>query len=305
LAAKQLKNFVQHVLTVQPLVGDTVLTFDSVSGWPTVGDFFLRLDNVALTISELVKVTSVNVGANQVTVVRAQEGTSASGSFVVNSTGGNDLTAQTLTDAMVRLDTSLSQDLTGPLRVPVALGGAYAATSYGSMPVKLAETILGGNAATVVFSSIPATGRDLELGWYARCDLAAAVVEIDLRYNNISTATYDFQTFYWNGATSVFADTLGVTRQQIGWIPAANDTANYFGQGRADINNYAGTTGHKLVSSRGAWSESDLTSAACRSFAYNGKWRTVATAINELDLAPNLFANNFIAGSLFVLWMKP
>src|SRR5207245_668775 len=96
----ELKNFVQHKLTVQPLAGDTVLTWDSVSGWPTVGDFPIRLDSVDLLTTEQVLCTSVNVGANQTTVVRAQEGTSASGLFVINSTGGNDLTAQMLTDAM-------------------------------------------------------------------------------------------------------------------------------------------------------------------------------------------------------------
>ena len=77
-----------------------MLTWDSVSGWPTVGDFPIRLDSVDGLTTEIVLCTSVNVGANQTTVTRAQEGTSASGLFVINSTGGNDLTAQMLTDAI-------------------------------------------------------------------------------------------------------------------------------------------------------------------------------------------------------------
>lgn len=302
MATKQLKNFVQHQLTIAALVGDLVLTWDSVAGWPTVGDFIIRLDNPALTITELVLCTAVNVGANQTTVVRAQEGTGAS-AFGINSTGGNALTAQMLTDAFVRLDTALSQALTGPLVIPPTLGGAAAPTGYGSMPVKLAETLLAAPAASISWTSIPATFRHLEADLYARGDTAAVNTRVNARINNDSAANYDAQENRWDGGTSFLAESLGVTSFQVAFIPAATATANYYGSATLFCKHYAGTTGNKQINSVGNWAESNIANASCRSFAYNGKWRTAGTAINRLDLIPA--AGNLVAGSLGTLWGHP
>lgn len=61
----------------------------SVAGWATVGDFWLRIDDPApATTFEWVKVTSVNVAGNQVTVARGENGTTGiahnAGAFVGN-----------------------------------------------------------------------------------------------------------------------------------------------------------------------------------------------------------------------------
>jgi hypothetical protein len=303
LPAKQLANFVQHALTVQPLVGDTVLTWDSVSGWPPVGDFSLRLDNPALTISELVRVTSVNVGANQTTVVRAQEGTSASGSFVIGSTGGNDLTAQTLTDAMLRLDTSLSQTLTGPLSIPTALGGSPAATSYGTVPLKFAETLLGAPAASVSFTSIPATFRNLSWAGYVRGDTSAVNQTVFWRLNNDSAANYDTeQNNFFGTTTSVPAEALATASPVVATMPAATATANYFGTFHGRLHQYAGTTGNKIWTAESAEARSNATSNQIRTI-WMGKWRTTATAVNRVDFFPG--ANNFATGSYFGILLEP
>lgn len=76
----------------------------SVAGWPTIGNFRLRIDDAApATTFEVVDVSSVNVGANQVTCARGQEGTTG----IAHSAGakvGNPVTAAMLL-AMMPLGT--------------------------------------------------------------------------------------------------------------------------------------------------------------------------------------------------------
>ena len=194
MAAKQFKNFIQHRLTVAiSTTGQTVLTFDSVAGWATTGDWPMRLDDPTLSTTEIVFVTSVNVGANQVTVTRAQEGTSAA-LFPVNSTGGNEFTAQAIADALVRLDTAVSQTLTGPLVIPPKIGVVAPATSYGTLPVKLDDQLLGASTASITFlNPLPTGFRHLLIEWFARGDTVATSTPLILRFNNDSGANYDYQ----------------------------------------------------------------------------------------------------------------
>lgn len=96
MPTQQLANYAQTTLSAGCTNVATLLSVVSVAGWPTVGNFRLRIDDVSpATTFEIVEVTSVNVGANQVTVTRALENTSGiahnAGAFV-----GNDLTAAML-----------------------------------------------------------------------------------------------------------------------------------------------------------------------------------------------------------------
>lgn len=303
MAAKQLKNVQQHRLSVAALSTDVTLTWDSVSGWPTVGDFMIRLDDPTLATTEIVRCTAVNVGALQTTVVRNQEGSGAS-AFPINSTGSNALTAQMITDSVVRLDTALSQSLTGPLVVPYALGGSSGPTSYGSMPVKIDEQLLGGAVASITFAPnpLPTVFRHLLLEWYAKGDNASTFVNLLMRFNNISTATYDYQFISAGAAVVSGGEALAQTSLRIGDIPAGNATANYFGQGDARVKHYQGAVGNKLVIANANYAFNDLTGNTFVQ-TWGGKWRTAATPITRLDLL--LSAGNFVAGSLFTLWGLP
>jgi hypothetical protein len=298
---KQLKNFVTHSLSVAALSTDLTLTWDSVAGWPTVGDFMIRLDNPALSLTELYLVTSVNVGANQTTGVRAQEGTGAS-AFPINSTGGNDLTAQMMADAFVRLDTAASQTLTGPLVVPPAIGSSAAATSYGSMPVKIAEFLLAALSADIAFTSIPAGGRHLKGDWYARGDSAVLSLALNMRLNGVSTATYESQSMQGSAAAVTAAELLTQTSIKIADIPGATATAAYFGQGDWRIKHYAGTVGNKVVTSNLTYAIGNLTTNMANA-QMGGISRTTGVATTQVDILPA--SGNLIVGSLFTLWLEP
>lgn len=301
MATKQLKNFVQHKLTVNLLAGDLVATWDSVAGWPTVGDFIIRLDDIGLTKTEYALCTAVNVGALQTTIVRGQEGTSGT-AFSINDTGGNDLTAQMMADAFVRLDTALSQSLTGPLVIPTALGGSPAATSYGSMPLKAAETLLGAPAASVSWTSIPATFRHMRADWYARGTTVATSTPLVARVNNDVGNNYDYQSLTASTGTVAGASTNTQSSGRVGTMPAASATAAYFGEGDVRIKHYAGTTGNKVLRGDVAMDTGNGSGTGSVE-AWMAKWRTTATAINRLDLIPS--AGNFDTGSLFTLWLEP
>lgn len=301
MATKQLKNFQQHVLTVAAIAGDTVLTWDSVAGWPTTGDFIIRIDKPDLSAFEYVLCTSVNVGANQTTVTRGQEGTSGT-AFAINSTGGNDLTEGMMTAAFARLDTALAQTLTGPLSIPVTLGGSPVATSYGSVPLKAAESLLGAPAASISWTSIPATFRHLKVDWYARGDTAAVSTGLFVRMNNDSANNYDYQSAVASSTALSGASTNTQPSGRIGTIPANTATANYFGDGDARMKHYAGTTGNKVFISDVA-QDTGNGSGTGSVESYMAKWRTTATAVNRLDLLPG--AGNFNTGSLFTLQLEP
>lgn len=94
--------------------------------------------------------------------------------------------------------------------------------------VALATTTLGANAATITFSSIPATGyRDLRLVLSVRATNAATTATLGLYLNGDTSNIYAGGSMRGNGsATSV---TGGMTGEYwLGEGSAANDTANTF-----------------------------------------------------------------------------
>ena len=186
--------------------------------------------------------------------------------------------------------------------VPPSQNGASAPTSYGTLPVKITESLLGAIAASITFSSIPAGFRHLKTDWYARGDTSAAAISILMRINNDSSANYDIQHITGSATTVTAAEVLGATSMQLSSITAATATAGYFGQGSTRVNDYAGIVGDKIVTSDAAWSSANTTGTGTKQ-STSGKWRTVGTAVNRIDLLPG--AGNFIAGSLFTLWGEP
>lgn len=99
---QQLNNYVQTTLASGCTSIATVLTLTSLAGLPTSGNFMLRIDDaLPATTFEWVEVTSVNIGASQVTATRGQEGTSP----IAHSSGaavGNKLSAAMLLRALPR-----------------------------------------------------------------------------------------------------------------------------------------------------------------------------------------------------------
>jgi hypothetical protein len=190
--------------------------------------------------------------------------------------------------------------------IPAAAAGALAPNSpYSTVPIKWDDQLLAAPATTITFlNPLPTTGfRHILIEWYARGDTGAVNVGVQMRLNNISTATYDnVQVFNNSATTAAAAETLGATSMQVGTIPANSATANYFGIGEAKIWYYNGAVGNKIVSAVSNESLADTTTNQL-AHQFTGKWRTTATAVTRVDLIAA--AGNFVTGSLFTLWLLP
>jgi len=134
-------------------------------------------------------------------------------------------------------------------------------------------TVGSGGAASIDFSSIPATYTDLQLLVSIREETSASAV-VFMKFNN-TTANRSERYLQGNGSTAVSGTTAVL--QFIACQPT--DTANTFGNASIYIPNYAGSN-YKSVSSDSV-SENNATGAFSRLVA--GLWSDTS-AINQITI---------------------
>lgn len=149
----------------------------------------------------------------------------------------------------------------------------------------IASQVLTSSAASVTFSSIPGTYRDLVL----ICDVTAtATAALRARFNNDTGGNYSRVTMTGNGSSansySGTNDSLTTVIAQLG--TSAANIAVY------NIMDYTATDKHKSVLAR-----YNNTSQGVETDAY--RWANTS-AINEIDVFPS--NDNFAAGSTFHLY---
>lgn len=303
MATYAFDNAAQSVTSSTVASGATTVTLSATSLFDASGkQYIVRADDSASTAYMYCLVTGNNTATNVLTWTEGVDGTSAI-ALGNASTVTEVITKKTITDTIVRLDTAVSQTLTGPLVIPTSAGGSTATTSYGSTWVKIDDQLLASTAATITFvNPLPTGFRHLLIDWYARGDTAAVVAEVRLHFNNDGAANYDYEQARANASAWSVAEVIPATFISLGRIPAANATANYFGSGDAKIRHYNGAVGNKQVVStyQVAW---DNLTGDQETGIWSGKWRTTATAVTRIDLFPS--AGNFLTGSLFTLWGIP
>lgn len=165
----------------------------------------------------------------------------------------------------------------------------------------LADTVLASPAATVDFSSIPATFRGLRVEINARSDNLSTTVDVMMRFNNVTSATqYHTQGFYNWSSNIVFLEYAGsLSGIVLGAIPAASASqANQFGAYVTAIPDYLGTTGLKTAVTVGSMRYGGAGAGGQRVYLMGGTWDNTA-AVNRLTLFPS--AGNFATGSRFTL----
>lgn len=154
-------------------------------------------------------------------------------------------------------------------------------------PVLLSSTTLGGSG-TFDVSSISQAYSDLTLVILARGTDAGATDNLLLRFNNDSTANYDWQQNAFFGTSSSFSQGAAAAQIQIAVCPAAGATANYFGLFEITMPGYASTTWVKRALQPMTMYESIVgTPASC---ANAGLWRSTA-AINRVQILGGNTAN--------------
>ncbi|GAA0719825.1 hypothetical protein Drose_06120 [Dactylosporangium roseum] len=168
-------------------------------------------------------------------------------------------------------------------------------------PAKIAENILGAAAASVTFSSISTTYRQLQLWVAARGDAPLAFVETILRINGDTTASYDSQQITGKSAIVAAFENIAGSGLLVGETAGASTPA---GSGSVHVINipwYRGTLLHKMVTV----SHGLILGTASGSFEskhWSGRWRNTA-AVNSLTLLTG--SGNFVAGSSFALYGLP
>jgi hypothetical protein len=141
------------------------------------------------------------------------------------------------------------------------------------------STVGSGGAATIDFTSIPATYTDLVIKGSFRVTVAGPVDGIKISFNG-STASFTARSVAGNGS-SAFSEAATVARWA-GLGAATGATASTFSNFEIYIPNYAGSTNKSF--SADAVSENNAT--AGYNYLLAGLWSNTA-AINQITLTPD------------------
>ena len=162
----------------------------------------------------------------------------------------------------------------------------------------IAEEILSGAAASVIFTSIPSGYRDLLLTVDGRSDGAASDALVYVSFNADFGNNYDTQLLAGIGASASSAEYLGLGAFLTGWLPAASAGADISSSVRILVPSYSLTVFQKTVLSQ---SGRKIGTASGNLYTVEGAgyWRNTA-AITEIDLF--LGIGNFVTSSRATLW---
>lgn len=165
----------------------------------------------------------------------------------------------------------------------------------------LSEQVLGGTAATVTFSAIPGTYRNLRLVFQARCNDAATAQGAFLQFNGDTAANYSRQFLSVQNTSITGAQTISNSQgATVAFISCAGALANTSGTNVIDILNYSGTTFFKTAFGNSGAIDS-ATASGIRFFSFYGLWANTS-AITSILITPS--AGSFIAGSVFDLYAQ-
>jgi hypothetical protein len=158
----------------------------------------------------------------------------------------------------------------------------------------ISEVVTSGSQATVTFSGIPASYRELIIRVRGRGTTNSVDVGVTCQFNGDTGPHYDSGYLQSSGAAVTTGSQAAADSMTLGYICAANAPANNEGGLTATVFDYRGTTFNKCVSSVGA--EALGTSGAV--FFNNvceGNWRsTAAIGTATIGLAAGNFVNNSV-----------
>ena len=159
----------------------------------------------------------------------------------------------------------------------------------------IASITVSSPTATVTFSSIPATYRDLAIRASAR-NADTGSVFMNMRLNGDTSSSYQQQWLTYNGTT---LSRNGLTVDAIqGRANGASNTANYFGAYEAYITNYTSSTQIKAIGVS-SHAEDNSTSTNVPKLAAAANWTT--SAITSISFY-NSGSANFATGTTLYLY---
>jgi hypothetical protein len=154
---------------------------------------------------------------------------------------------------------------------------------------------LSATAASITFSSIPATYTDLVLKWSSRDTETNVDRRITIRLNGDSSSIYSNTTLYGTGSGVGPDQNPNVTAFFIdGGSTASGATANTFSNGEFYIPQYTSTTSKPMS----IFTTPETNATAVFMAVYALLYRN-SSAINSISFTPSL---NFDIGSTFYLY---
>jgi hypothetical protein len=180
----------------------------------------------------------------------------------------------------------------------VATGELITAAQLNGLPVMIANTTLGGDAANIDFTSVPGHYAHLMLVCYLRSDIAAANTPVYIRLNNDSGGNYDWQFIQGSAAVASAGEAFAQTAGQIGVMPANSAGANLFNAGQIVIPHYAGSANNKSVECEWAY-KTGTTTGLLSVGALALHWRSSA-AVTRVTVLPT--SGNLRSGSRATLY---
>jgi len=191
-------------------------------------------------------------------------------------------------------NTRLGIGSTGQVLTVAAGVPSWASASTGAVTLISQQTVTGSNVATITFSSIPGTYKNLRIEYQA---FSVSGTNVLCRFNSDTGSNYDKQQFRAYATNTLGAEAIGVTSLTLGTIGDSNN-ANNTGGGTYTIPNYAATIMYKV--GIGTNFTKYGTSTGNLSYGlFGGSWRNTA-AITNIDLVTD--SGNFVVGSSFTLY---
>jgi hypothetical protein len=156
----------------------------------------------------------------------------------------------------------------------------------------ISSNVLGSSAASVTFSSIPATFTDLVLKVSNRTNDTGVGNGFTLTYNGVST-NYSNTSIYGDGSTSASSrsSTAGMM-----WVNGSTETSNTFASVELYVPNYAGST-YKPSSNFAAMENN---AAATTYIGAQARLWSNTAAITSMTLTPSV--GSWVSGSSFYLY---
>lgn len=190
----------------------------------------------------------------------------------------------------ITVEERAEQPYAGPTGPPGATGSA--GTSFSNL---IASSVLGANAASIDFSSIPNTYSHLYLVGKLRTSSAVATGSIRIRINGDTGGNYDWwYTEAVIGLGYAVTSSLAAVQLVLPRCPGSTATTSEALQFELNVDDYARTTWIKTVTGR-AVSMSGTGAAAQFGITLNGHWRSTAV-INQITFS-DLVGGNMLSGS--------
>jgi len=158
-------------------------------------------------------------------------------------------------------------------------------------------TVGGGGAASVTFSSIPATFTHLQIRGIGRSDRADSGSYIAIQLNGDTANNYANHGLFGGGASAGAYAVTTTDHAGEAYITAANDTASAFGASIWDVLDYANVNKYKTVR---ALTGADVNGTNGQLRFASGVWMSTS-ATNSITLTDGNGAN-FVEYSHFALY---